>query len=329
MPALFAHLPPYAIVLLFFVLHLLVGALLPSRPGYRPLLWMMMDKGARAYEFRLNRSDRGNRTLAVRGGIVTALLGLAALLIGLVVWRAGLHGFGWLLSLLLLGGAVSAMRHVRRLRDAAGWLEKNTTAPLAALLQADGNEDFAKADSHTLARRVLERAAGSINRECVAPLFYFLLAGPVGLCLYVAFLAVFDAFGRAAYFGRMPRMLEAVLDFIPARLTAIALSLGALFVSRSNPLAGLKLALTQSSRFWRTNQGWPVAAVAGSLGITLGGPVRDKNNIVTESQWLGAADTTARIGAPELRRGAMLMFTTFLCIIVLVSAAVVVRHKFS
>jgi len=327
--SLLAHLPPYAIVLLFFVLHLLVGALLPSRPGYRPLLWLMMDKGAKAYEFRLNRSDRGNQALVMRGAIVTLLLVFAALLIGTVVWRAGLHAFGWLLSLLLLAGCVSVMRHVRRLKDAAGWLEQNTPAKLAALLQADGNEDFTKADTHTLARRALESAATGINRECVAPVFYFLLGGPLGLMLYVACLAVFDAFGRAAFFGRMPRALEAVLDFIPARLAAIVIALGALFVSRSNPFAGLHLALTQASRFWRTNQGWPVAALAGSLGITLGGPVKDKNGALTESQWLGNKDTSARIGAPELRRGSMLMFTAFLCIIVLVSAFVVIVHKFT
>ena len=322
-----AFLPPYAVVLLFFVFHLLAGAVMPYRNGYRPLLPLVMEKSARAYEYRLNRSDRGDSALVMRGVVVTILLALAAAVIAASAWRLTRHEFGWTAGFVLLIFSASIMGPLKTLRRTAGLLDKKETGGAAAALQCYFDEDLAKADSHTLVRRGLEFSGYALDRYFVGPVFYYLVGGVFALSFYAAFLALFDAFGFTRHFGRTARQLEAVLDFIPARLSAIIIAFAALFVSRSSPAKSLRLSLSQSSRFSPRNQGWLVAATAGALGVTLGGPVRHRNDTVTENGWIGDAGSTARLDANDLKRGTMLLFTAFLCIIVLVSAVVIaLRH---
>ena len=322
-----AYLPPYAVVLLFFVFHLLAGAVLPYRNGYRPLLPLIMEKSARAYEYRLNRSDRGDSALVMRGVVVAVLLAIVAAIIGAVAWRLTRHEFGWTAGFVLLVFSASVMGPLKTLRRAGSLLDKKDTNGAADALQCYFDEDLSKADSHTLVRRGLEFSGYALDRYFIGPVFYYLVGGVFALTFYAAFLALFDAFGFTRHFGRTARQLEAVLDFIPARLSAIVIAFAALFVSRSNPVKSLRLSLTQSSRFSPRNQGWLVAAVAGALGVTLGGPVRHRNDTVTENDWIGAAGTTARLGTSDLKRGTMLMFTAFLCIIVLVSAVVILLRR--
>jgi adenosylcobinamide-phosphate synthase len=62
--------------------------------------------------------------------------------------------------------------------------------------------------------------------------------------------------------------LDDVLNYIPARLTALLLVL-ATFLSRRDGRASWKVALNEHAKTESPNAGWPMAAIAGALNIQL------------------------------------------------------------
>ena len=68
--------------------------------------------------------------------------------------------------------------------------------------------------------------------------------------------------------GKFASKLDDVLNFIPARLTALLLVL-ATFLSRRSASASWRVALSDHSKTESINAGWPMAAVAGALNVQL------------------------------------------------------------
>jgi adenosylcobinamide-phosphate synthase len=134
-------------------------------------------------------------------------------------------------------------------------------------------------------RAVLETVAENLSDGVVAPLFYLLVLGIPGLWLYKTANTLDSMVGyktnRYLKFGRAAARIDDALNLAPARLTAW------LMVGIS-PLLGLDQtgALRILKRDWRRasspNAGWPEAALAGALGVRLGGPASYFGHVVSK-----------------------------------------------
>ena len=131
-------------------------------------------------------------------------------------------------------------------------------------------------DTSTLSKPLLvsaavESVAESTCDSLVAPLFYFLLFGVPGAVAYRA-VSTLDSMigyhGKYEYLGKFTSRLDDVLNYIPARLTAILLVVAASFSRRSGRRAW-QVALSDHSKTESPNAGWPMAATAGALNIQL------------------------------------------------------------
>ena len=105
----------------------------------------------------------------------------------------------------------------------------------------------------------------------VAPLFYFLFLGVPGAIAYRV-VNTLDSMlghhGKYEYLGKFAARLDDVLNYIPARLTALLLVLAA-FLTRMNGIMAWRTALGEYKKTESPNAGWPMAAMAGALGIRL------------------------------------------------------------
>jgi adenosylcobinamide-phosphate synthase len=105
----------------------------------------------------------------------------------------------------------------------------------------------------------------------VAPLFYFLIFGIPGAIAYrvVNTLdAVIGYHGKYEYSGKFAARLDDVLNFIPARLTALLL-VSAGFLSRRDGRKSWQVACDEHKKTESPNAGWPMAAMAGALSVQL------------------------------------------------------------
>ena len=315
---------------LFLLLHLLCWPLI--RPG-APFLWQLAEKAGEEIDRRLNRDSRSPRELFYRGVFVAVLMVLFGVIIGKTAVSAALHPFGWVVTLVLLSLSVSVMGPLKLLRLVAAAKDEKARKQAAMLLQPLLKDDLSGADEYTLARRAIEVSALGLNKFFVAPLFWFILTGPIGLAVYVMIAALYDAYGvddsRHLMFAGIVRGLERALDFIPARLAALLIALAAIFVSRAAPLEGLRIAFTQARRYKSTNRGWLIAAMAGGLGVTLGGPLKHRRGHTIEHGWIGPAKSSARIAHGDVQRAALMHLVTFLLGMTLLTMSIYVNSYFT
>jgi adenosylcobinamide-phosphate synthase len=134
--------------------------------------------------------------------------------------------------------------------------------------------DTAHLEEPEILRAAIETIAENLSDAVIAPLFYLGLGGPVGMAAYKAINTLDSMVGyrdeRYAKFGWASARLDDLANFVPARLTAgliwvCALILG--YDARRSRRITLRDASSQPS----PNAGYPEAAVAGALGIRLGG----------------------------------------------------------
>ena len=109
---------------------------------------------------------------------------------------------------------------------------------------------------------------------------------------------------RYLYFGRAAARLDDVLNFLPARLTALLMII-------ASPLAGLSAG--GAWRIWRQdrrrhtspNAGHPEAAAAGALGLQLGGDAVYGGRLV-QKPLIGAGLRLP--GTADIRRSVRLLY---------------------
>jgi adenosylcobinamide-phosphate synthase len=110
----------------------------------------------------------------------------------------------------------------------------------------------------------------------VAPLFWLLLLGLPGIVLYKAINTADSMVGhrdaRYSDFGWASARLDDLVNLVPARLTALLFALAGSFLVGMNGAAALRAAWRDAPHHVSPNSGWAEAAVAGALGLGLGGP---------------------------------------------------------
>ncbi len=124
-------------------------------------------------------------------------------------------------------------------------------------------------------RASLESLSESTCDGIVAPLFYLFLGGVPLAMAYKAVSTLDSMIGyrteRYFYFGKFAARLDDVLNFIPARLTALFMVIAAP-AARLDPIRALRVAWRDHANHLSPNAGYPEAALAGAFGIRLGGP---------------------------------------------------------
>jgi len=166
-------------------------------------------------------------------------------------------------------GLLEAVGHVEEPLRAGKLIEARR-----ALSQIVGRETHSLSEDKVL-RASLESLAENTSDGIVAPLFYLLLGGIPAAMAYKAVNTLDSMIGyqtdRYLYFGRFAARLDDAMNFIPARLTAILMVAGT-YITRLNGRQALKALLRDHANHLSPNAGYPEAALAGALGIRLGGP---------------------------------------------------------
>jgi len=148
-----------------------------------------------------------------------------------------------------------------------------------------------------LVAATVESVEENISDGFVAPLFYFLLFGVPGAVAYRVVNthdAMIGYHGRYEYLGKFACRLDDVLNYIPARLTAL-LIVAAAFIYRRNGKSAWKVALTEHRKTESPNAGWPMAAMAGALDAQLGKEGEYRLGVMSESLVTGTIDSSLKL----------------------------------
>jgi adenosylcobinamide-phosphate synthase len=224
------------------------------------------------FEARLNQGD--NRRL--KGAVMLLLLlgtGLAISLLVLVVTRS--IPFGWVLESILASSLLAQKELGRAVKAVADGLNVSLATGRRAVSHIVGR-DPDTLDESGVAKAAIESLAESTSDGIVAPLFWLFVLGLPGIVLYKAANTADSMVGhkteRYAEFGWASARFDDLVNWIPARLTALLVAAASFVVRRTDPEAAWSTALRDARKHASPNAGWPEAAFAGSLNIALGGP---------------------------------------------------------
>lgn len=295
------------LLILYLLLNLMAYPLLRHKTAL-PLLWRLFGNAGQEMARRLNRSSLSERDLRQRGRVLIVILLALAAMIAFAVIALTEYPFGWIAQLLLLAASINALLPVALLR-----------------------QPITQKEPETERRQAIMTAADHFCRHVMAPIFFFTIAGPLGLTLSVALLSVIEMKRQAAeikdvFFYAPLRRLNRVVMLVPTWCAVICSAFAGIFVSRAHPLRGIAL-LNKAA--WYDSFGVIVAHIAGVLGITLGGPVRDIYGDVFMRNWIGPKESSARIDEIDRNRAALLFTISFVLIIGGLSGVLIVKNIFT
>jgi adenosylcobinamide-phosphate synthase len=167
-------------------------------------------------------------------------------------------------------------------------------------------------------RATVETVAENLGDAVVAPLFYLALAGPLGMAAYKAMNTLDSMVGyrneRYKEFGWASARLDDIVNYIPARLTAVLIWVSALLPG-FDARRSFRITLRDGGSQPSPNAGYPEAAVAGALGVQLGG-LNFYQGVPSRKAYLGDAVVPLDRGAfDKVRR--LLYVSEGLCVVLI------------
>jgi len=159
-----------------------------------------------------------------------------------------------------------------------------------------------------VARAAVETVAENFSDGVIAPLFWMLLGGaPLALC-YKAVNTMDSMLGyknaRYLHFGRVPAKLDDAANFLPARLAALLL-IAAAWLLGEDAASALRIWRRDRRKHASPNSAQCEAAMAGALGLRLGGPA-SYFGLRHEKPWIG--DQRRAIVPDDIRRACRLEY---------------------
>jgi len=213
--------------------------------------------------------------------VVTWLLLRAAIL---------LHPLAALLTAVVLSATCLAARSLHRESALVATALTSGNLPAARRhLSWIVGRDTDQLEEPEIWRALVETVAENTSDGIIAPLFWLTLGGPVAAMAYKAVSTLDSMVGyrnkRYLYFGRASARMDDLLNFVPARLTALLIVTAALLTGHSASGA-MHITLRDRLKHPSPNSGHPEAAAAGALGVRLGGAA-SYNGVASYKEHIG------------------------------------------
>jgi adenosylcobinamide-phosphate synthase len=182
-----------------------------------------------------------------------------------------------LLGIAVIASTLIAQRSLHRhVADVAGALENGGIAAGRDTVAKIVGRDTAALDTAGVARAAIESLAENFSDAVVAPVLWLAITGLPGAALYKAINTADSMIGhrtqRYADFGWAAARLDDLVNLPASRLAALLLVVAAM-LSKGASAADARRAVRRDASHHRSpNAGYPEAAMAGALGLSLAGP---------------------------------------------------------
>lgn len=217
------------------------------------------------------------RRLGNAAGGIIFVLSVEALFLAIVYAVLDLISFSLILELAVSAYFLKATFSIRGMRQhimpIIHALESNDMESARKSLSMVVRRSTEGMDSHMISSAAIETVAEGLVDGVVSPVFYYTFFGVLGAILY-RIANTFDSNiaykdSRNFIFGRFAAMLDTVLNYVPARLSAfmiyIASSLSGIPPASYDIMANARIPDS-------ANAGWPMGAMSNCLAVRLEKP---------------------------------------------------------
>ena len=271
----------------------------------------------------LNRETIGPNGRRTAGVVAVLMLFGVVGAIAFVVQHELLHlRFGVLVVGLLASTLIAQRSLHRHVADVAGALEKDGIASGRNAVSHTVGRDTEGLDAAGIARAAIESLAENFSDAIVAPVIWMVIGGLPGAVLYKAINTADSMIGhrtpRHAAFGWAAARLDDLVNLPASRLSALLLVAAAALSNGAAAGAAWRAVRRDAPHHRSPNAGYPEAAMAGALGLSLAGP-RAYAGVRVEDAMMG--DGRRNANAADIRRALALYRTADAILIALLAAA--------
>jgi len=274
-----------------------------------------------------------NRKPAARADGIVAVL-ILILVVGAVAvvlqWALLRLSFGLPLVALLASTLLAQRSLHRHVADVAAALDNDGVAGGRRAVARIVGRDTETLDEAGVARAAIESLAENFSDGVVAPVFWLGIAGLPGAALYKAINTADSMIGhrtpRHAAFGWAAARLDDLVNLPASRLAALLIVAAAALSGENSVRQAWRAVLRDAPKHRSPNAGYPEAAMAGALGLSLAGPrlyggERAEDAFMGDGRRDANADDIRR--ALKLYRGADAMLLALVAILAAILIALI------
>lgn len=304
------------------LIQIVFGLVTPGQSHTPPYLWWFAQSLTKALAAKLDRKNRGESALFIRGALSLGFLLIVAVstvrLSDILQTRMD---FGWFVIPALVWGSINVTVPWRALRNMIGAKDLKSLSKQANGLSDLTGVRFKSSDPHTVARTAILFACVSFVRYVVAPVMIFGFFGVPFLVLYV-FVAAgvgsdFVGVEGKHNYSKLRRLVVTLVEFIPARIAAFYIYLSSILTPTGHPKACLENMFDGSQSFKGASLSFAIKSFAGAAGVSLGGGLTFKDGGKISRPWVGHKSATAKAEIADIKRAFVLH--VFACVFVLLT----------
>ncbi|WP_127089516.1 adenosylcobinamide-phosphate synthase CbiB [Aquabacter cavernae] len=203
----------------------------------------------------------------------------------------------------LLGSSLLAQRALHtHVADVATALEREGLAAGRRAVSRIVGRDPERLDEAGVSRAAIESLAENFSDGIVAPAFWMAVGGLPGAAAYKALNTADSMIGhktaRHEAFGWAAARLDDLVNLPASRLSGLLIIAAAAILPGASPKGAWIAMWRDAARHRSPNAGWPEAAMAGALGISIAGP-RSYGGVEAPAAYMG--DGRREIGAADIR----------------------------
>ncbi len=257
-----------------------------------------------ALEHWLNRETARPQARRAAGIVaVLLILGIVGTIAFVLQWGLLRFPLGLLATGLVASTLVAQRSLHRHVAEVATALEGNGVASGRAAVAHIVGRDTEGLDTAGIARAAIESLAENFSDAIVAPVLWMVIGGLPGGALYKAINTADSMIGhrtlRHADFGWAAARLDDLVNLPASRLSALLLVAAAALNADGSAAAAWRAVRRDAARHRSPNAGYPEAAMAGALGLSLAGP-RSYDGVPVRDAVMG--DGRREANAADIRR---------------------------
>ncbi|MBI4180707.1 MAG: cobalamin biosynthesis protein [Chloroflexi bacterium] len=257
--------------LFIFLLAVVIDLTLGEPPHLiHPVVWM-------GKVISLLIKDGGGRSPAIQFfyGLVVVVVTVGIFTIPVYLLLFYLRNHSPLAYIVLAAIILKTTFSIKELRNSAlkvrDYLAADKLTEARFELRSLAGRNTSQLDKSLIVSATVESVAENSCDSFVAPLFYFLFFGVPGAVVYRAINTLDSMIGHRGefeYLGKFAARLDSIVNFIPARITALVIVLAAR-IQGKNASGAWQIMWRDRSRTASPNAGWTMSAIAGALDVQL------------------------------------------------------------
>ncbi|HUD85272.1 MAG TPA: adenosylcobinamide-phosphate synthase CbiB [Xanthobacteraceae bacterium] len=236
-----------------------------------PVTWI--GRLIAALDRRLNREDERRATGIVAVLVLLGIVGSIAFVVERELLRLP---FGLVITAMIASSLIAQRSLHRHVSDVAAALEQGSLAAGREAVSHIVGRDTAALDEAGVARAAIESLAENFSDGIVAPVLWMAIAGLPGAALYKTINTADSMIGhrtpRHKVFGWAAARLDDLVNLPASRLAALLLIAAAALRRDASAVDAWRMVWFDAPRHRSPNAGYPEAAMAGALDLSLAGP---------------------------------------------------------